>query len=492
MRLLLATFKHETNTFSTVPTPFERFFTGGAAITNQKAIEAHEKSGGAMSAFIRIARANGAELVVPVAADAWPSGPVDNDAFEKIAKLIVDAAASNKLDGILLDLHGAMVTTKYSDAEGELVRRLREVQPDIPFGVTMDMHANVYPEMVAQINVLTGYHTYPHVDIFEAGTRAADILCRAIKGEVNPVLSFGNRPMLPHIMRQGTHAEPNRTLQAKCKALETSGNEVLSASLFTGFPHADIREAGLSVVICTDRNASLAETTCQGLLDEAWDQRHVFVYHGKPLSESVARAKTIEQGPVVLLDHCDNVASGGTMDTTAVLREVIEQGLSNATFYAIYDPQTVQAAIEVGVGNSAEFTIGGREPLTATGEPNTPLVLTAKVRTISDGQFTIRGPMYSGFKVDTGKTVVLDTGDVQIVITSNHMEPMDLNCFSSLGIDPASKQYLILKSRVHWRAGFGDLFTEVIECDGVGVTTSDYSKLTFQHVRRPIFPLDEI
>jgi microcystin degradation protein MlrC len=492
MRLLLASFKHETNTFSPVLTPFERFFTEGVAITDEMAIKAHENSGGAISAFIRVARAYDAQIVVPVVAEAWPSGPVDNDAFERIAKLIVDAAAVNRLDGILLDLHGAMVTTNYQDAEGELVRRLRQIQPDIPFGVTMDMHANVYPDMVARINVLTGYHTYPHVDIFEAGTRAAEILCKAIKGELHPVLAFDNRPMLPHIMRQGTHEEPNRSLQAKCKALEYDGGEVLSASLFTGFPHADITQAGLSVVICTNYDKKLATKTCQDLLEDAWIHRKDFVYEGKPLNKSVALAKEIERGPVVLLDHCDNVASGGTMDTTAVLQEVLHQGLTNATFYAIHDPETVRQAIHVGIGNTAVFTVGGREPLFATKEQNIPLAVTAKVKTISDGCFFIRGPMYSGFKVDTGHTIVLDTGTVEIVVTSKHMEPMDLNCFSTLGIDPTSKHYLILKSRVHWRAAFGGIFTDVIECDGVGVTTSDYSKLTFTHVRRPIFPLDDI
>lgn len=252
MRLLLASFKHETNTFSPVPTPFQRFFRDGAVLGGAEAIAARRGTGTAMGGFIEVAQRLGAHMVVPVVAEASPSGPVDPQAYERICGLIVQAAASEAFDGILLDLHGAMVTPDYEDGEGELLRRLRDVQPDTPIGVTLDMHANLYPEMISRVTVLTGYHTYPHVDMAAAGKRAAELLCRAIQGEIRPVLAWDNRPMLPHVMRQGTHAEPNRSLQASCIALEQAGCGILAASMFTGFPHADVRNAGLSAVICAD------------------------------------------------------------------------------------------------------------------------------------------------------------------------------------------------------------------------------------------------
>lgn len=493
MRLLLATFKHETNTFSPVSTPYQRFFQGrDDALSGLTAINARRGSGTVIGGFIEVAERHGANIVLPVVADATPSGPVDPSAYERITNLILEAAVGQTFDGILLDLHGAMVTPDFDDAEGELLRRLREVQPDIPIGITLDMHANIYPEMIARVNVLTGYHTYPHVDMVTSGKRAAELLCRAISGEIQPVLTWDNRPMLPHVMRQGTHAEPNRSLQAECVALEQAQDGILSASVFTGFPHADIHNAGLSAVICTDGDSALAQRTCQALLDQAWDHRAGFVYRGTRLSEAVTYAKTMEGGPVVLLDHCDNASSGGTMDTTAVLKEILRQDLRDAVFYAICDPLAVETAVAAGIGNELTLSLGGKSSLSSTGDVNEPIQLRARVNTINDGCFRLRGPMRAGLEVSTGTSVVLDTGGIQVVVLSSHIEPFDLSCFYSLGIDPLHKQYLILKSRVHWRAGFGDLAAHVIECDSIGVTTSDYRKLKFSKVRRPIYPLDDI
>jgi microcystin degradation protein MlrC len=352
--------------------------------------------------------------------------------------------------------------------------------------------------MVRLATVLTGYHTYPHVDVREAGELCARVLVRTIRGEVKPVMRWANRPMLPHVMRQGTHAEPNRGLQAACREHETEGR-ALACSLFVGFPHADIREAGLSVVVCTDDQPAQAESLRDALLQRAWEARHAFVYESTPLAETVAHAKALgeshrpgETGPIVMLDHCDNVASGGTMDTTAVLAEALKQGLQDALFFAIHDPDSVQQAIAAGVGNEVTLQLGGKSAMPSIGAPATPLQITARVRRITDGEYTLRGPMGAGARARNGATVLLQAGGIEIVVMSLYQEPADLECFYSVGVDPTRKRFVIIKSRVHWRAGLGDLAREVIECAGVGVTTSDYAQLRFEKVRRPVFPLDPI
>jgi microcystin degradation protein MlrC len=492
MRLLLAMFKHETNTFSPVPTPFERFFrrTSGVLCGGKQAIDAYRGTGSGIGGFIEVAERLGAQIVLPVAAEAWPSGPVDEDAYERIAGLILDQVKEGGFDGILLDLHGAMVTRTLEDGEGTLLKRLREIDPKTPVGVTLDMHANLYDDIVKHATVITGYHTYPHVDVFEAGRRAADLLTRTIAGEINPVMAWGNRPMLPHVMRQGTHGEPNKSLQARCIAFESG--QALAASLFTGFPHADINNAGVSVVVCTDNDPVSARKLRDELLDQAWGAREEFVFRHEPLRQSVSRAKEMTQGPIVLLDHCDNTASGGTMDTTVVLAEVLRQGLENAAFYAIYDPQAAATAAEAGVGADVTLKLGGKTPMPALRGSSHPLEVSGKVKFIFDGRYRNHGPMAKGTLNDTGTTVVLDTGKVEIVIVSHHQEPNDINCLQAVGIDPLQKRYVILKSRVHWRAGLGNIARDVVECDGLGVTTSDYSQLEFKNVRRPIYPLDPI
>lgn len=489
MRWLLAMIKHETNTFSPVPTPLARFFRGNPEIlSGERAIRAYENTDSGLGGYIEVARREGAEIVVPVAAESWPSSPTDAATYEKLCGLILDEVRKGGYDAILLDLHGAMVAEGVEDAEGQLLKRLREIDPRTPVGVTLDMHANVYDDIIANANVVTGFHTYPHVDIRESGVRAADVIVRMLKGEIKPVMRWGNVPMLPHIMCQGTHADPNKSLQARCIELERG--EVLAASVFMGFPHADIREAGLSAVVCTDDNVSAAEQYRDELLDTAWTRRAQWVFHPEPLEPTIAHAKTLTDGPVILLDHFDNTGSGGTMDTTAVLGEILRQGLENVAFYAICDPQAAEEAAAAGVGKTLTLTLGGKVPMPALKVQSEPLTVTGRVKLVFDGVYLNRGPMYRGVRNDTGLTVVLDTGKVEIVIVSRHQEPFDINCLLSAGIDPLQKRYVVLKSRVHWRAGFSEMARAIIECTGVGVTTSDYSQIEFKHVRRPIYPLD--
>ena len=299
--------------------------------------------------------------------------------------------------------------------------------------------------------------------------------------------------MLPHVMRQGTDDHPNKELQHRCAAM--SGEGALAASLFTGFPHADIANAGLSAVVVTDGDRKLAEDLRDELLDRAWVEREAFVYSIEPLQRSVARAKAMPpaepgEGPIVLLDHYDNCASGGTMDTTVVLAEILRQGLENVAAFAIYDPEAVQQAIAAGVGAEVSLAIGGKIKMSAIPAESPPLLVTGTVKTISNGRYRNRGPMGRGVQMNMGPAVVLDTGPVEIVLISRHVEPSDLNCLSSLGIDPAQKRYVMLKSRIHWRAGLGAMAKAVVDCAGVGVCTSDYGQLEFKKVRRPIYPLD--
>ncbi|WP_086465414.1 M81 family metallopeptidase [Oceanibaculum nanhaiense] len=492
MHFLLAMMKHETNTFSPVPTPLERFARGrGTPPEGQDAVAAYRGTQSALAAFIDIAEKEGATYDIPVAGQAWPSGPVQDDAYNYMTGKIIAAAKARKYDAILLDLHGAMVTESFEDGEGQLIKMLRQIAPDTPIAVALDMHTNLYAEIVDNATSVAGYQTYPHIDVYETGTRAALPVIAKLKGKANPVMAWGNRPMLPHVMRQGTDDFPNKELQIRAHEMETTGG-ALAATLFTGFPHADIHNAGLSAVVVTDGDKALAQKYLDELLDFAWDEREAFVYKLEPLGESVARAKKMNDGPVVLLDHFDNAASGGTMDTTAVLGEIIRQGLENVAFFAIHDPEAVQQMIKAGIGAKLTLKLGGKikMPLLAADAISEPLEVTGTVRVLTNGEFRNRGPMGTGILNDMGPTAVFDTGKVEIVVISRHQEPNDLNCFYSLGIDPLAKRYLCLKSRVHWRAGFKPIMKDVVECAGVGVCTSDYNQLEFKHVRRPIYPLD--
>ncbi len=495
MKLVIAQMKHETNTYSPVPTPLARFATGaevppeGAA-----AVAAYRGTGSAIGAFIDLAEEAGAEYTVPIAASAWPSGPVHDAAFEHIAGRICDAVAQG-CDAVLLDLHGAMVTQTFDDGEGELLRRVRAiVGPKVPVGVALDMHTNLYDGMGAHATAIAGYQTYPHIDMYETGQRAGRAVLAQLAGKARPTMAWGRNAMLPHVMRQGSADSPNRELQARCRQMEAEG--ALAASVFVGFPNADIDMAGLSAVVVTDNDPALARRWCDELLALAWAAREKFVYRLEPLADSMTRARALGaakpagSGPIMLLDHSDNCASGGTMDTMTVLGAILDAGLEDVAAFAIYDPAAVQQMARAGVGADVTLSLGGKLDMPAIGQNGQPRTVSGRVRLLSDGRYRNRGPMARGEMGDMGPSAVLDTGRVLIVVISDHVEPHDLAAFTAVGIAPETKRFVMLKSRVHWRAGLGPLAHAVVECAGSGVCTSDYDLLAFKKVRRPIYPLD--
>jgi len=485
-RAVIAMMEHETNTFSPVPTPYARF--GSPEVpTGKDVVHLFKGTGTGLGAFLDIAASEGMEMVTPIAGNANPSGKVEAAAYQAMCDAILDAVKAG-CDVCFLDLHGAMVAETTDDGEGTLLKQIRALAPDLPIAISLDLHANITDDIVDNCNVLVGYKTYPHVDMYQAGEHAGRIMVRALAGEVKPVMAWGQRPILAQTLRMGHDDEPMKTMIAMAREAEAQG--LLAASVFGGFPLADFRDAGLSVVTIADGDRSAAQQASEKLLSQAWHERAEFIYHAEPLAETVAKAKTLGEGPIVMLDHADNSASGGTQDTTAVLKEVIDQGLENAAFFAICDPAAVDEMTAAGVGQTVTVELGGKVDMPAIGKKGEPLAVTGKVRALTDGDFIVTVPMGKGTTMSMGKTAVLDTGKLQIVVISRHTEPYDPGCFRSVGIEPTEKTFLILKSRIHHRAGFAAIAKHELRLNGVGVTSSDNSLFKFEKVRRPIYPLE--
>lgn len=489
MRVVMAMMKHETNTFSPVPTPWSRFEAWSACFGDD-VVEAYEKTNMTLAAYLKIARREDWEIVTPVAAEAMPSGKVEAEAYNKMANAIVDAVKEG-CDAIMLDLHGAMVSEEVFDGEGELLRRIRAAAPETPICVTCDLHCNLTKEMIDNCDALIGYKTYPHIDMFEVGSQVGEILLDKIKGRKQPVMAWGQVPLLSQTLRQGTDDEPLKTLIAMCREAEEEDG-ILAATVFGGFALADIPDAGISCVVIADGDQTAAERVVERLKAKMWEQRDEHLYQHEPLEEAVARAKEVEEGPVLLLDHADNTGSGGNQDVMTVIDEVMRQGLEDVAVGAVWDPGAVQEMQAAGVGATVTIQLGGKTDMPSIGRRGEPLTITGKVKILSDGEWTVRGPMYHGLDVSMGPTAVLDTGKMEIVVTSLHHEPWDLGIFTSVGIDPRWKKYVLLKSRIHYRAGFAPIGKATITLDGVGVTTSDNRLLNYENVRRPIYPLDQI
>src|SRR5437016_1813009 len=394
---------HETNTFSVQKTDMALWRRRDFHRDNEIPV-AFRGTRSALGATFEAADKFGWTLVYPVSANPNPSGIVTDDAFEEITGVITGAVdAKGPIDGALLHLHGAMVSERHEDAEGEFLARLRRrLGPEVPVVVTLDLHANVTQTMADNASALIAFRTYPHIDMYERAWQGAELLERAMRGEVKPRTVIARRPMIYGLDRGRTQKGPMAELIARGEALEEAG-DALAVSICAGFSRANIRDVGPSVTVTVDMTRGDArphgQTVAEEFMDHAWATRDYASFTLLPVAEAVARARQGEPGdrPLVVADYTDNPGGGGYGDATAFLKGLVEAQVERVAFHAICDPEAVIAGMSAGIGATTTLTLGGKtDPAMGGG----PLTLTGEVTHLSAGRFIAYGPMGGGVERD--------------------------------------------------------------------------------------------
>jgi microcystin degradation protein MlrC len=488
VRLFVAMFSHETNTFSTIATDRRQFEERNLRYGGE-IIETYRGTGTCLGGMIDVAAARGVTLSPSIAAAASPSGRVTKDIFEDVKRRIVaDIRANGPFDGILLDLHGAMVAEGFEDGEGEILKAVREVVGEgMPIAVTLDFHGNITKDMVRHATLLHGYKTYPHVDMAERGREATERLLDLLGRRLRPTVALRQPPLLPPLGRQGTARGPMRRLYDRAAEMERDP-KVVSISIFAGFPLADIHDAGFSVYVVTNDDQVLADRLADELADLAWKHRQEFIHTALSVPDAVARALAIDGRPVILADMADNTGGGAPGDGTEVLRELLRVGARPATVACIWDPEAAAACARAGVGATVTLRVGGK----TDDRHGAPVEVTGRVRTLSDGRFVHKGPMMRGLAGRLGTTAVLDVNDLKIILISLRWQTLDPEMIRFVGIDPLAEKIIVVKSTIHYRAAFEPIAHEIVEVDAPGLSSSNLARFEFRHVRRPIFPLDPL
>lgn len=492
-RVLTGLFGHESNAFSKLPTTLENFrdylLVFGddiPAVLQGARIEpvgveqaAHEFSW---------------ELVRSIVAWATPSGPVASDAWEVGSKAILDAARTQgPFDGVLLNLHGAMATVDDGDAEGALLEALRAIiGPNVPVAITLDLHANVTSKMTEHADIICAYRTYPHVDQIATSKRAAAVLERAMRVEVRPVTVTARRDMLVGLDDGRTTVEnPMTELLTRAEALEKSDPGVLLISIQSGFPPADLAEAGPTVSVTGDGADPRFQAIAEDFMDFAWETRHFDSNTYLSVDETVAalRDRLVEDGgggPIVVADFSDNPGAGAYGDSTFLLKGLIDGGFDNLCFGAIADAEAAAQLVAAGVGAETTVMLGGKiDP--AFGRP---LSLSGTVTEITDGTYVAQGPRWKGVTHRLGPTAVFTVGGIDILVTSNRIQLTEVEAFTHAGIEPRERSVVVVKSMQHFRAAFQPMAREILICDAGALAATDISKLPYTKLRRPIFPID--
>lgn len=492
-RVLLGDFNHETNTFSVQPADlkaFEKLFFIYAPDVERKFRDTNFE----MAGFIDCAEKYGWQAIHTVVASANPCGRVTDDAWDKITGIIL-AAAKNQgpFDGVLLSLHGAMVTESFDDAEGQLLSQVRQiVGPQVPIAITLDLHANVSPLMTEMANIICSYRTYPHIDMRDRGRQAGELLEQAMSGKIRPCSLLAQRPRLLGVNGGRSDEGPMVPMLEQARRYESEPG-ILCVSINGGFSLADIYDVGPSITVTYDDSipgaAQRAEKIKESLADEMWRTRDVITntYLTPEQAAAIALSYDGKGKPLIIADYADNPGAGAYGDSTTLLKALLEARAPDVAFGLIRDPEAVSVLKNHAEGQNATVNLGGKIDPRFGGSP---LTLTGKVLRVTDGEFVCQGPMYQGIAKSLGPTVVFQVEGIEILITTNLLQLLDRQMFVANGLIPENKRVVVVKSMQHFRAAFEPMASRVIVCDGGGLATPARGKLPFSKARRPLWPLD--
>lgn len=481
MKILIAGFQHETNTFAPTRAGWENFLQGegfpalarGAGVLDLRGVNVP------VAGFIRHAEAAGHELVPVIWAGASASAHVTRDAYERIAGSILLAVETETFDAIYLDLHGAMVAEHTDDGEGELLERIRlAVGARVPVVATLDLHANVTQRMLNYADALVGYRTYPHVDMAQTGERAARILDDLLTNG-RPLKRAARRiPFLIPINAMCTLVEPARGVYELMTSLER--DTIASLSFAPGFPAADFPECGPMIWGYGYDEAALTaaiDTLFERIAahEALWAVR--FLTPDQAVIDAMQRSRSARR-PVIIADTQDNPGAGGDSNTMFMARALLRHGATDAALGMIWDAPAAAAAHRAGVGATLELALGGR-----SGVPgDEPLAAMFYVEHVSDGHFRFDGPMMNGMPGDLGPVACLRIDGVRIAVSSIKTQMFEQNLYRAAGIEPSRMKILVNKSSVHFRADFQAIADTILVAKAPGPMAADPSDLPWRRL----------
>ena len=489
MRIAVGGYEHETNTFSTIPVTADMIH--AETLFGQELIDrcrgVRIMNGGTIDACKEL----GIDLVPVSCAEITSCGPTQKAAFEefrdRMTEKLWQAHCQKPIDAIALNIHGAGVAEGYPDLEAELLRAVRErFGEDILIGITLDLHANMTPEMLRLCNITVGFKTYPHTDTYESAYHIIRLL--------HEQLTSGKR-FHQALIRLPWHIPPafgvtlygpaydimlfNQNLTEQEPALK-------DITFFHGFPYADVAFSGASVTAVAE-TADAAMRGARRAAEYAWSKRHEF---GAPINSPAKAMDLAEQikGIAVINEGSDNPGGGTPGDGTHLLREMLERNLSGSVYGYIHDPEVARQAFAAGTGARIDCLLGGKtdkihgEPINLKG---------ALVRALSDGSYVIKNPMGAGGIENLGLTALLQVGNVGVIVSEGRNQTLDDGPFRIVGIDWRDMRIIALKSAQHFKAWWKDKADAIIPCDSEGIHSADLGIFNFQHLDKTFYPFSD-
>ena len=488
MRVATGALSHETSTFTPVPTTRESYEARQGFLRGDEILTHFRGANTPIGGFLAGADAHGFELIPTICAEPHPSGPTPRVLFDEILDELLDGiAAAGAIDGVLLELHGAMVAEGVDDGEGHILEAVRRlVGPAVPIVAQLDIHSNISHRMVAIADVLIGRETYPEVDMAARGRECADVLQRILGEGLRPEMALCQLPMAWG-MNQVTAHPPMRQAIEYLHQIEARPG-IVCASIATCFPLADIPDMGASVYVVADCDRALAQACADELGAWIFERRADWQLAMPTTADLLPAAAAAGSHPVIFADRNDNTGGGSPGDSTGMLQAFIEADLEDACVLYIVDPEVIAICQAAGVGAVLDLDVGGKSsPLQGA-----PCRMRAEVVALSDGAFRYDGPMYGGLEGSMGPSAHIREGGVHVLLVTEREQPFDTAFAQTLGLDPREMRYIGVKSAAHFRAGFEEWAGAVHVVGEPGVHDMATAGLTFRHLRRNVYPFDNI
>ena len=421
-----------------------------------------------------------------------PAGPVEENFLNKfLGELEKRLKKMGQVDGVYICQHGAAVATHTHDPDGEMFKLVRRiVGPKVPIVATLDLHANISQQMVDETDLLIGYRTNPHVDLFERGQEAAHCMLELFSG-IKLYKHWIKLPLVaPSVTLLTDDDQPYGDLIREGQRY--IGGDIINVTILAGFAFSDTPKNGMSFLVYSRESSKNAEMVTQKLAQKAWDERDRYKTNMISLSTATKLAKEVSDNPrlepLLFADPADNPGGGGRGNTTFILKEFLEAGVQNCVFSVFFDLYAVGAAFEAGVGSKINITLNENE----TNQFSEPLSIEATVLSLHSGKFKGKYGMVAGTTADTGRTAVLGVEGIQLICISKRQQCRSSDFVSAFGINPTNCRTVVVKSRGHFRAGFKHIFNpnQILEIDVPGLTSPNLSCFDWEYLPRPVYPMD--
>ncbi|RAV19224.1 M81 family metallopeptidase [Paenibacillus contaminans] len=488
MRIVAGGIIQESNTFSLYPSSIEYFhnlvYLFGDEIRQMETVR--NEIGGCLTA----SKEQGVEVVPAFYAQAISGGTLKREAFETLKhNLVLHITNAGPVDGVFLAFHGAMVAEGCDDTEGDLLRAVRQaIGHDIPIVTTLDSHSNVTRLMAEQANAIIGYKTFPHIDHFETGVRAAKLLFSMIRKEVRPVTVLRKVPMMLPAENHQTTDGPMRELIEEAAVAEESGKSLVT-SLFQLQPWLDIEEMGFAVVVVAEDEAwAIQEAERLAML--AWEKRHRFDVRLYTVEEIVELTeKRASSEPVIMSDSADSTGAGSPGDSNFVLKRMLELGAQERvrTLLHVVDASAVEQAVQAGIGAEVRLPIG----YSLDSRYGAPIVIEGVVAKIGDGRFAFGDGFQANLQANMGRVVVLQIGLISLLVMERQVFTGDPAMYRCVGLEPKDAELVLVKSATQFRSCYRDISSTMLIMDTPGSSTANLRSLPFERIARPFYPFDD-